>query len=153
MKTKIYTFIGLIIVLTISSVTAANAQSAATARANIPFDFSVKNKLIPAGGYVMSRQDDRGNIWSLRSRDNSQSVFLLAMGTEPRRTSGKGKLTFHRYGNEYFLTNIETAEYQIRLPKCRAERSLEKKLANKSRLTKNKTNDLTAEIISIKLEM
>ena len=62
MKKKIYTVVGLIIVMTILTVTATFAQSATKAKAHIPFDFSVKNQTITAGDYVMNRQDDIAKI-------------------------------------------------------------------------------------------
>jgi len=112
MKKQIYTFVGLIIVLTISSVTAIHAQSATTAKAHIPFDFSVRNQTIAAGDHVINRLGDSGAVWSLRSSDNRQSVIFLGMSAESKSTSGNGKLTFRRYGNKYFLASIETSAYK-----------------------------------------
>ena len=153
MKKQIYTFVGLIIVLTISSVTSIHAQSAMTAKAHIPFDFSVRNRTISAGDHLINRMDDRGSVWSLRSSDNRQSVIFLGMSVETRRTSGNGKLTFRRYGNKYFLASIETSAYKIGLGKSRAERGLEKELENNYRLAKNNVNGTTPEIVSVEIAM
>ncbi len=153
MKKQIYTFVGLIIVLTISSVTAIHAQSATTARAHIPFDFSVKNRTISAGDHVINRLDDRGAVWLLRSSDNRQSVIFLGIGVEPKSTSGNSKLTFRRYGNKYFLASIETSAYKIGLRKSRTERSLEKMLENNYRIAKNNVNGATPEIVSVEIAM
>ncbi len=153
MKKQIYTFVGLIIVLTISFVTAIHAQSATTAKAHIPFDFSVRNQTIAAGDHVINRLGDNSAVWSLRSRDNRQSVIIFGMSVESKRTSGKGKLTFHRYGNKYFLAGIETSAYKIGLWKSRTERSLEKKLENNYRLAKNNVNGATPEIVFVEIAM
>jgi len=153
MKKQIYTFVGLIIVLTISSVTAIHAQSATTAKAHIPFDFSVRNQTIAAGDHVINRLGDNSAVWSLRNSDNRQSVILFGMSVESKRTSGNGKLTFRRYGNKYFLTAIETAAYKIELGKSRTERSLEKNLENKYRMAKNNVNGTTPEIVSVEIAM
>jgi len=153
MKKQIYAFVGLIIFLTISSVTAISAQSATTAKAHIPFDFSVRNQTIAAGDHVIDRLGDNSAVWSLRSSDNRQSVILLGMSVESKRTSGKGKLTFRRYGNKYFLTGIETSAYKIGLWKSRTERSLEKNLKQNNRIAKNNVNGSTPEIISVEIAM
>lgn len=152
MKKQIYTFVGLIIVMTILTVTATFAQSATISRAHIPFDFSARNQTVTAGDYVINRQDDKGLVWSLRSSDNRQSVILLVMNTESKRFSSNGKLIFRRYGDKYFLTAIETSEYKIGLPKSRAERNLEKELKN-NRLAKNNPMSAKAEIVVIESAM
>ncbi len=153
MKKQIYTFIGLIIVLTITSVTAIHAQSATTAKAHIPFDFSVRNQTITAGNHEINRLGDSSAAWSLRSSDNRQSVIILGMSVESKRTSGNGKLTFRRYGNKYFLTAIETAAYKIELGKSRTERSLEKNLKQNNRIAKNNVNGATPVIVSVEIAM
>jgi len=153
MKEQIYTFGGLIIVLTISSVTAIHAQSATTAKAHIPFDFSVRNQTIAAGDHVINRLGDSGAVWSLRSSDNRQSVIFLGMSAESKSTSGNGKLTFRRYGNKYFLASIETSAYKIGLRKSRTERSLEKMLENNYRIAKNNVNGATPEIVFVEIAM
>jgi hypothetical protein len=152
MKKQIYTFVGLIIVLTISSVTATFAQSVRAMKADIPFDFSVRNQTVAAGNYMINQQDNNGLVWFLRNRDNRQSVILLAVGTESKKPSENGKLTFHRYGNKYFLTAIETPTYKIGLGKSRAQRNLEKRLEN-DRLAKYNEKGVTPEIVSINIEM
>jgi hypothetical protein len=150
---QLYTFVGLLFVLTISSAIGVHAQSKMTAKASIPFDFSVKNQTMTAGDYVINQADDQGSVWTLRSRDNHQSIFLLAMVEEPKTRSDKGKMTFRRYGNKYFLTTIETPDYQIGLRKSRAERQLEKSLEDNNRLAKNDGKGVTPEIVAIELSM
>lgn len=152
MKKQIYTFVAILIGLTVSSVTVIRAQSATTGKAHIPFDFSVKNQTIAAGDYVINRQDNRGEAWSLRNVDNNQSVMLLVMGVEIKRTADKGKMTFRRYGDKYFLASIETSVYQMGFRKSRAERDLEKK-SETNRLAKNKVNGATPEIVFIEMAM
>lgn len=152
MKKKIYTFVGLLFVLMISSATIARAQSVKAVKAHIPFDFSVRNKTIAAGDYVINRQDDQGLVWLLRNKNSGQQVILLVMNAEPKRIFGNSKLTFRRYGDKYFLTTVETSEYKIGLQKSRAERNLEKELKN-NRLAKNNPMSAKAEIVVIKSAM
>ena len=137
MKKQIYTFIGLVIILTISAVTAIHAQSATNIKAQIPFEFSVKNKTFPAGDYTLQKQDNRGEMWTLRSRDNERQVNLPVMNIETKRFSDGGKLTFHRCGDKYFLSAMEMPDYKIELPESSVERALEKSLKQNNRLAKN----------------
>lgn len=152
MKKQIYTFVGLLIFLTISSVNAIYAQSGTIVRAHIPFDFSVKEKTIPAGDYVINRADDGGRVWFLYSYENRQSVVLLAMTVQGKDSFGKGKLTFRRYGEKYFLASIETSGNQIKLPKSREEKNLVKELKN-NHLAKNNEENIKPEIVAIQLGM
>lgn len=153
MKKQIYTFIGLIIVLTITSVTAIHAQSSTTSKSHIPFEFSVKNRTIAAGDYVISGQDNSSEMWTLRSRDSKQQVNLIAMNVESKSNSGNGKLTFRRYGNKYFLAGMETSDYKIGLPKSRAERTLEKSLKQNNNLAKSNVDNAASEIVTVEIAM
>lgn len=156
MKNQIYTYVGLIIVLTISSVTAIQAQTATgggAARANIPFDFSVRNQTVSSGDYEIRKQNNQGSVWSLRTSDNRQSVILLPTGVETKSTGGNGKLTFRRYGNKYFLVGIETSAYKMGLGKSRAEKNLEKMLEQSEHLGKNKQMSAAPEIVTVEIAM
>ena len=153
MKKQIYTFIGLIIILTISSVTATHAQSATTARAHIPFEFSVRNRTIAAGDYVIIRQDDKGEMWSLRSRDNRQQVNFLVMNVESLATSSNSKLTFRRYGDKYFLAGMEMSACKIGLRKSLAERNLEKSLKQNNKIAKSNAKNAASEIVTVEIAM
>lgn len=152
MKKQIYTFIGILIVLTVSSVSAVYAQSATTGKSHVPFDFSVRNQTIAAGDYMINRQDDSGSAWTLRGNDNRQAMFLITSNVESKRVTDKGKLTFRRYGNKYFLAAIETSVYKIELGKSRTERRLEKQSEN-NRLAVNNKNGNSPEIVFVEIAM
>ena len=152
MKKQIYTFIALLIILTISSVTASQAQSVTTAKAHIPFEFGVRNQTIAAGDSVIKRLDNRPSVWSLQSADNRQSVILLAMSVESTRNSDNNKMTFRRYGNKYFLAGIETSGNKIEFQKSRAERRLERELKF-NRIAKIHNQSAKPEIVAVKMVM
>ena len=152
MKKQIYTFVGLIIVLTIASVSAIHAQSESSARARIPFDFSVRNQTISAGDYSIQRQDDKGKAWSLRRDDYRQTVVFLAMNVDSEKPLGNGKMTFRRYGNKYFLVGLEISHYKIGLGKSRAERTLERQLEDETKLAKNNVNSAKPQIVTVEIE-
>ena len=122
MKKQIFLFVAIIILST------ANAIYAQTnvIKADIPFDFSVKDKTLPAGEYIIRNIDTTGQGFVWRVGSNKKQVTLLAMTNESADRSGKVKMVFHRYGNQYFLSSFQTLNSKITLRKSRAERNLQR---------------------------
>ena len=107
----------------------AQAQSARTTRASIPFDFAVNDVMMKAGDYTIRKGNAETMV--LSSTDTESQVFVLAqqkIGTpEPGRPM---RLTFHRYGNRYFLSELWTnANSGVRLKPSKNERAIAKELA------------------------
>ena len=73
--------------------------------ANVPFDFQVNQATLPAGTYVVFTHAN-GQSLQLRNEETGKSILILP----PGRESGKSEpqLTFHRYGNHYFLAEVWT---------------------------------------------
>ena len=124
---------GLLAVITIIAVSAsAKAQSLEyRLTANIPFDFSVANKKLPAGKYWISRaQQSNGDlVVQIRSTDGHSNISGLTIPVVTNNPMSKGSLVFHRYGEEYFLSKIWPAGGLTgrELPKSRTERGLVRK--------------------------
>jgi hypothetical protein len=133
MKKQAYTMIA-VIVLVGSMAVAANSQTSGRTQliANIPFQFSVGNKTLPAGEYtVLSVNADSSNVvLKIQSQDGKTSA-MLQMGSVEGKAEDRAKLVFHRYGNRYYFAQAWTGEGGSRLEaqKSRAERALERKLA------------------------
>jgi len=125
--------LGLLAVITIIAVSAsAKAQSLDyRLTANIPFDFSVSGKKLPAGKYWVSRaQLGNGDaVVQIRSTDGHQNITRLTIPVITANPMNDGSLVFHRYGEEYFLSEIWPAGGVTgrELPKSRAERELARK--------------------------
>jgi len=101
-----------------------SAQSQ-TLRANIPFSFVVNGATLPAGDYTLRQQDSQRTM-NIRETDNSVGGFTLVapMTTESARP-GTARLVFHRYGNEYFLSQVWTGDDQgEKIPLTRRELGL-----------------------------
>lgn len=93
--------------------------SAQEISANIPFAFTVRGKQFDAGRYDLSRLSAIG-AWTLRdSNRNYQLIFQTVMEDYPR--DAQPKLMFHRYGEEYFLTQIWTQSLGVSVPESRQE--------------------------------
>jgi hypothetical protein len=99
LRTVVVFVIGLVGAVTVS------AQSA-TVRANIPFSFVVNGSSLPAGEYTL-RQQDSQRAMIIRETDNGVGDLTLAapITAEPSQP-GTARLVFHRYGNEYFLSQV-----------------------------------------------
>ena len=116
----------------IAASTAAKAQSLEyRLSANIPFDFSVAGKKLPAGKYWINRaQQGNGDmVVQISSTDGHSNITRLTIPVVARNAMSKGSLVFHRYGDEYFLSEIWPAGGLTgrELRKTRAERELERK--------------------------
>lgn len=116
----------------VSAVTSANAQSQSSAvRANIPFDFMVGSKALPAGQYICRRVTDTNDaMLQITSVDGHESAVRLTQsaGTTAQQTTAR--LVFHGYGDRYFLTQVWTSGTTGReLLKSKAERAIEREVA------------------------
>ena len=100
--------------------------------ANIPFDFSVADKKLPAGKYWINRaQQSQGDtVLQVRSANGSGAgVVRLTIPVNTLHPMTSASLIFNRYGNEYFLSEVWPKGGSVGrgLPKTRAERELERK--------------------------
>lgn len=113
------------VVLVISLVAAG--RSVARPRvvsAYIPFQFEVGSTKLPAGQYeIESAPTGSGTIQMIRRADGSASARFSTMITEPREENSAPELVFHKYGNDYFLSEIRTGDnHTLQLFKSRQER-------------------------------
>ena len=86
---------------------AAHAQSFATLRFTIPFNFAAGNATLAAGTYTVN-QSRPGQI-ALKAPDGRAHATMLAPIVECAGVQTASKLVFHRYGNTYVLSQIWTA--------------------------------------------
>ena len=99
----------------------------ARVKADIPFDFLVGGKQLPAGKYVVERLNATGAL-IIRSTDNKQAAnFNVNNVTD--RGSQEARLVFRRYGNQTFLAQIYDglSNQGQELPKSKQEREAAKK--------------------------
>lgn len=132
MKKQAYTMIAMVVLvgsLAISAKAQTNGRMALIA--NIPFQFSIGNKSLPAGEYtVQSISDDSSYVvLRIQSRDGKTSAMLLT-STVKGKAPARSRLVFHRYGNEYFFTQawVDGDSTGLEAQKSRAERAAEREL-------------------------
>ena len=95
---------------------------AQSVKATIPFDFTVNNTLVPAGTYTITSASSDHNVF--RISDQKQVHLLSAALHNPGSGSKASVLVFHKYGNQYFLSQIrcDSASMNLRLPVWKAEK-------------------------------
>jgi hypothetical protein len=133
MKRQAYTLIAMI-VLVGSMAIVAQAQTSGRTQlvANIPFEFSVGDKTLPAGRYMVQavNADSSVAVLKIQSADGKDSAMVRTM-TVIGKAQNEAKLIFHRYGNHYFFAQawVDGETSGLQAPKARAERALQRELA------------------------
>lgn len=142
------TMLAVILMLAFASALAsANSQNNRNVIANIPFEFSVGNKQLPAGDYIVQRVTTSTNEGLLiRSRDGSVNEIVMTRPVQSNKTQEQAKLVFHKYGSQYFLSQIwKPGEATGReLPRSKSERNAGSELAKTE--TKSETIVLVASL-------
>jgi hypothetical protein len=107
-----------------TSMTAGNASAqSAVLKVDVPFDFSISNTSLPAGSYTLGFDQAHPNVLLIEDRTRS----VRARAFVERGLIGRGTLhtlTFHRYGGQYFLSEIHlnSALEGVLLPETKLER-------------------------------
>jgi hypothetical protein len=151
MKKQFYTIIALIFVLNLSSVTGIYAESGRIIRAHIPFQFSVGNKIISEGNYLIKREDNNGAVWSISGIDNRTKLLFVSNTVATKGEFTNAKLIFHRFGDKYFLAAFESISLKINLRKSTSELAEEIKLKQNDPLAKFNPERIKPEIVVINL--
>jgi hypothetical protein len=130
---KAVTMLISIIALAFMTAVVSNAQSGSTQlRANVPFDFVVGDKTLAAGEYRIGQATSTANeAIAVRGADNHQNAIRLTNIVEANAPKDRGMLVFHRYGDNYYLSEIwmpGSAEGR-QLLKSKAEKATEQELA------------------------
>ena len=95
------------------------AQTAA--KAEIPFDFICQQKTLPHGSYRITVLNE--NAIAVVSNDGRFHEISLVESTDTGHGKG-GKLVFHRYGDQYFLSQVQAPAggVDMQLPTSKSEK-------------------------------
>ena len=93
-------------------------------KANIPFDFTVGKQLLPAGTYTIKAESS--GLIAVKNHDKPLTVLTLTVQDGSRSPKG-GKLIFHKYGDQYFLSEIlcDSAEMDVAVSPSKAEKRVQ----------------------------
>lgn len=133
MKKQIYTMIAMI-VLVGSMAVAARAQTSGRTQliANIPFQFNVGNKTMPAGEYTVTQVNPASDhaVLQLRSK-YGRAGATVQMTSVIGKTQESAKLIFRRYDNHYFFAQawVDGDNTGFEAMKSRAERAAKREIA------------------------
>ena len=99
---------------------ASRTQEVDQLRVNIPHEFVVAGKTLPAGTYRVNRLNDRDltelEITSVENRAGALLLSSEVRSTRPDKPEDKPALTFQHVGDQYFLSKIETADHIFTIP-------------------------------------
>lgn len=130
---KGFTMVAFVVVLALAAAAAsATAQSSGKVSADVPFEFSVGYKTMPAGEYSVQTVSSSGNSLLIQSRDGKTSALRLSDATSRIKNKSHALLVFHRYGERYFLAEVwNGADITGRqLLQSLEERAIERELQN-----------------------
>ena len=101
---------------------------------DIPFEFSVSKQKLPAGKYWVSRaQESIGDaVLLVQSTDGHSVANHFSIPIVTFSPKNRGRLVFHRYGDQYFLSEVWPAGGGTgrAFPTTKAERGLERDARN-----------------------
>lgn len=99
----------LVIAVTLSS-SIVFAQADPQTVVNIPFNFTVGDKALPAGKYLIRRnRKDSDTVWVVQNKESGKSVILLTRPVQASETQDKAKLVFRKYDDLYFMSEFWVA--------------------------------------------
>ncbi|CAN5571126.1 hypothetical protein BH10ACI2_BH10ACI2_11310 [soil metagenome] len=134
MKKTIFNLTAIAIFTLSLAAISANAQSGTKYTVNVPFDFSVGEKWFERGDYLVQTAIPASDSTAFIIAQKDGPKSRIAMGTRLSSNSMQtmARLSFNRYGDQYFLSRIETPVMSSALMKSKDERRLVKTVGVKT---------------------
>jgi len=133
MKKQISTMFAMLMLVGLLAVTAeAQSVNGVSIRATIPFEFSVGDKLLPAGEYRIQQVNPASDLAMLQiATANGEARVLVRVRSIRAGNTSQTALVFNQYGSSYFLSTlaIEGSEDAWQAPKSHTERGVRRELA------------------------
>lgn len=77
----------------------------------VPFDFNVGKLQFPAGKYDIRSENPTSHVLYIRNMTSGKGSFVVPQSCESAHPSSHTRLTFHRYGQTYFMAEVWVAGY------------------------------------------
>lgn len=104
---RVIALAALILLVTVSS---AYAQTDRQTLVDIPFNFTVGEKAMPAGKYLIQRnRKDSDTVWVIRNKQSGEAALLLTRSVHAAETQENAKFVFRKYDDLYFLSEFWAA--------------------------------------------
>lgn len=111
-KYALGTFLALVVAL---SAAPGHAQDQPKVKATIPFNFVVGSKELKAGEYIVQQFGLPGSQnLRFRGEDGDVEQIAFTLPIETNKTGNHERLVFHRYGDQYFLSQVWFTENEGR---------------------------------------
>jgi hypothetical protein len=94
------------------AVAVASAQSTQPMNFRTPFAFAVGDQLLPAGAYTVHVVSVTGTLLVSRADGTGGSNFVSSIPLQKRDYENRYRLLFHRYGIQYYLSEIWAPGYR-----------------------------------------
>ena len=110
----------------LSGMAAAQLNSSTRVVAQVPFEFMVANKIVPAGECEVQAITMDGKTLVIRNAEAKVGLLSPSSQTEGKQDASHYALVFNHYGDRYFLSGIRLQGSKItyRLPESRVEAEL-----------------------------
>jgi hypothetical protein len=107
----------------LSGMAAAQRIGSTRVVTQVPFEFTVANKIVPAGECVVQAITMDGNSLVIRNAAAKVGLIISTTQTEGKQSASNYALVFKHYGDLYFLSGIklEGSNITYHLPESRAE--------------------------------
>ena len=91
--------------LALAFVASAQAQTALNFKTfAVPFSFKVGDKVLPAGEYKITADNQVIRVQQMNGKENAVSLVQRTRGANHNLSDAK--LTFRRYGDQYYLSTV-----------------------------------------------
>jgi hypothetical protein len=100
---------------------AARGQVSDQIEVNIPYEFVVAGKTLPAGTYRVNRLGDTNEETLVLSSLDSRARVMVLSTTVESTQADKPEVSFEQVGGQHFLSKIETADHVFTIPVSRSE--------------------------------
>lgn len=106
----------------------ANAQLGGNVaiETQVPFEFTVGNRVVPAGKCSVQAANTADDTILIRNHDTKLSLFSSTSIAEIRQAPETPELVFHKYGDRYFLSTIRLEGTRViyQVPESKQETEL-----------------------------
>jgi hypothetical protein len=119
-------WIVVVTLVALSGMAAAQMHSDSRIVTQVPFEFVVGTRIVPAGECVVQIATMDGNTLSIRNAGAKTSLFASTSQDEGKQNAPQYALVFKRYGDTYFLSAIrlQGSKVQYRLYESKGEAEL-----------------------------
>ena len=131
---KKFTITALLTLAGLVSAGSAFAQIKHEVRAYVPFEFSVGDRMLPAGNYVFDSESTPAgdnHVLLVRNIDHPQYAAVTigndgSWAQTPFYKADTERLVFDNYGGQYFLREIRGLSLNLEFPTTKAEKTAER---------------------------